>query len=308
MSNTGSNTTSGGEGGGKKERKGLSRGLKALIALSVIAVVIALAVIYILINYYIINLNSNPIRVFHTAVGISYAGPPTSAIAVQYCVLKAQVVSDVIGQCHGFGILPYVLVPRSCPYEPYPEAYYPPGYGIELGVRVNDYDIYNAYGGAWTGDRYNPVTINTKASIYFNGAYLGTYLGPPADKCGWLVISIRGDKTFVGYSSDGNTIEWFYNVTTGPGVIAPGRAIAYVGGPGMGEGVEFDNAYIVIAMWYWDGHEWVRAPVRPTVITGAEYILYAYEDVSGNVAIVSWPVPYDASTLVPQVQPPSFTP
>mgnify|MGYP001770728498 FL=1 len=94
------------------------------------------------------------------------------------------------------------------------------------------------------------------------------------------------------------------NTTIRPGLLTN----LVIGGPGDGRGVGFMRAYMVLALYYWNGTGWVPAPVVPTgagewyMYGTAEFVTRAWAYVSGDEVVVTWPGPTSQSVQVPTPQ------
>ena len=244
--------------------------------------------------------NTQAINITYAPAGIyyDYANPETTAIAGYYCIYQAQVASD--GWIGNNGL-----------YQPNPAAYSPPGYSVQLNAELsNGLEIQNTYGGAWEG---NTPLIGEQVwgGTPSNWSVLSTINGPPGQPCGWLIIAISNGTAYFGYSSDGVNVDWYASYPVGNAEIIPNTATNLViAGPGNSAGVEFNNLYAVLALYYWNGSAWVPAN---TLAAGfepgtLEFVVHAWVYVNGNEAVVSWPMAVNASIAIPSVSPPGFSP
>ena len=240
-----------------------------------------------------VTTNTQAINITYAPAGIyyDYANPETTAIAGYYCIYQAQVAND------GW-------IGNNGQYQPNPQAYHPPGYSVQLNAELsNGLEIQNMYGLAWNGN-----TILLEEQVWSNGKPLSTIVGPQANPCGWLVIMIVNGTAYFGYSSDGVHVDWYASYPVGNAEIVPNTATNLViAGPGNSAGVDFNYVNAVLALYYWDGSEWVpahtlAAGVEPGTL---EFVVHAWVYVSGNEAVVTWPEPTNQSIPVPT---PEFKP
>ncbi|WP_054858083.1 hypothetical protein [Vulcanisaeta sp. JCM 16159] len=194
------------------------------------------------------------IKVTNQAAGIAYIGPNTTALAGYYCVNTA--------------------IPST--------------YSIQLNTKLsNGYwlqDVYSTINeiinGAptpgfnaevWTPPSWDCTTENNSGIIVISchshlvGNYYLTYYGAT---CAWLIIKIANGIAYFGYSLDGQSINWYYQYPVGNATIIGSDTTLVVGGYGNWEGVNFTNANIVLALYYWNGTAWLpaRAPALVVVL------------------------------------------
>ena len=244
--------------------------------------------LHIIINNETIPMPKTPTLVTNLPIGISYTGPPTTAIAGYYCVYNATVAND------GWLV-------NGTTYEPNPQAYHPPGYSIQLNAQLsNGLWVQNAYGATWQGSN-----ILLEEEVWNGQNILSGMVGPLGQPCGWLVISIENGTAYFGYSSDGVNINWYASYPVGNATIQPGfRTNIVIAGPGNGAGVNFTSLYAALALWYWNGSAWVPAPIEPGGIT-AEFVVQAWYYGGDNEVVVSYPQPTSELLALPT---PQFTP
>ena len=252
---------------------------------------------------------TNTLLVTNEPAGLVYEGPPTTALASYYCVYQAQVVSNgwlINGVYVPIGIQMGSLRLANLILKPGNLT----GYSIQLNAVA---------GGYWLQDVYVYVRVSgrgvlkTLVNVWrVNGSLVAYAWGPVARPCGWLVVRIVNGTVWFGYSGDGVGVDWYYSYPLGNTTIRPGLMTNLViGGPGGGRGVGFMRAYIVLALYYWNGTSWVPAPVTPTgagewyMYGTAEFVNRAWVYVSGNGGVVSWPSPINQVVYVP---PPQFRP
>ncbi|WP_054856083.1 thermopsin family protease [Vulcanisaeta sp. JCM 16161] len=82
--------------------------------------------------------------------------------------------------------------------------------------------------------------------------------------CGWLIIRIANGIAYFGYSLDGLNVHWYYQYPVGNATIIGSDTTLVVGGYGNWEGVNFTNANIILALYYWNGSAWL--PARALVL------------------------------------------
>ena len=215
--------------------------------------------------------------------GISYAGPPTTALAAYYCVLN---------ESTGYIVLP--------PGAKAPQF----NYTIQLNAFLsNHYWVQDVLGGQVT----NGVGVLGVNVWHGSDLLLGGY-GPPIGQCGWLVIAVINATAYIGYSTDGTHVSWYANYPVGNAVIVNGSYTNLViAGGGDGAGVAFKDVLTVLALYYWNGTAWAPAPVN--ALTGdpgtGEFVVNAWVFTVNNTAVVTWPKPVMAGAIVPQ---PTFKP
>ncbi|WP_460172712.1 hypothetical protein [Vulcanisaeta sp. JCM 14467] len=240
----------------------------------------------------------NPAFVTYQPVGVSYDGPQTTALAGYYCVYRVDVASD------GWLV--------NGVYEPNSSAYFPPGYTVQLNAQLsNGYSLEDAWGFSYNTVNGVLESINVSGEVLgSNGQLLSSETGPAGGDCGWFVISIEDGTVYLGYSSNGKSVDWFMSYTIGSNtVITPGAGTSIaISGPATGAGVDFRDVYAVLALYYWNGTAWAQAPVRPGVGPVSGWVMNAWIYTSGNEAVISWPQPTNSSTAMPGTEPPSFTP
>ena len=252
---------------------------------------------------------TNTVKVTNEPAGIDYWGPPTTALAGYYCVRNASIASTgwlVNNQGQQTNILE--CTPGQCTYQPNPTAYRPPGYMIQLNVMLsNGFYLQNMYGGSWQGSTiFLEEEVFTTNESPWQSLSLNT--GPPAQPCGWLVISIKNGMAYFGYSSNGEDVDWYYTYPVGNALITNGSFTNLViAGPGNAAGVNFTRLYAVLALWYWNGTTWVPAQ---TYVVGSnpgtlEFVTNAWVYNYNNTAVITWPKPVNESVPVPT---PGFKP
>ena len=262
----------------------------------------------------------NPLEVNYTGAGLLYMGPPTTALAGYYCVINATIASD--GWLHTCNTTGYLLLPngftiptRECTFKPSQQAYSPPGYSVQLNAQLsNGYWVQNTWGGAYeekevttgNGENYTSIKILLEEEVWKNGLRSGI-VGPSAGPCGWLVIKIQNGTAYFGYSSDGVHVDWYASYPVGNATITNTYGTELViGGPGNGAGVDFNNVNIVVALWYWNGTNWIPASVLPSITSyTAEFVTHAWVYMSGNTAVITWPRPVNQTI---HIEPPQFKP
>ena len=227
--------------------------------------------------------NTQAINITYAPAGIyyDYANPETTAIAGYYCIYNASIAND------GW-------IGNNGQYQPNPAAYYAPGYSVQLNAELSN--------GYWIQDVW--LGRLEYAILPMNGKLLYSS-GPPGGPCGWLIITISNGTAYFGYSSDGVNVDWYASYPVGNAEIIPSSETNLViAGPGNGAGVNFNHVNAVLALYYWDGSEWVpantlAAGVEPGTL---EFVVHAWVYVNGNEAVVTWPEPANQSVPVPTPQ------
>jgi hypothetical protein len=205
-----------------------------------------------------------PQLVTNQAAGLAYNGPETTAIAGYYCI-------EGINSSNG--------------------------YSIQLNALLNNglfiQDVYGSVPGAvspffWTNVRENSGLLQAKSTYYINAP------------CAWLVMIIKNNTVFFGYSLDGENIIWFDSYPVGNAVIEPVSSTELVlGGYGNGAQAVLGNGttLVYLALFYWNGTGWEPAPVgvftpTPGYTHTAESVNHAYVFTDGSCGgVVSWPNP-----------------
>ncbi|WP_054850229.1 hypothetical protein [Vulcanisaeta sp. JCM 14467] len=139
----------------------------------------------------------NPVLIINRAAGVTYDGPSTTALAGYYCVYVANVSSD------GWMV--------NGVYQPNASAYLPPGYGVQLNAELsNSLWIQDVYGGAYTTTNGALTSINVDENVWSNNTLLSLKTGPAAQPCGWLIMRVVNGTAYFGYSSNGESVDWYY--------------------------------------------------------------------------------------------------
>jgi hypothetical protein len=113
-----------------------------------------------------------------------------------------------------------------------------------------------------------------------------------------MVITINDGTVYFGYSLDGKSIVWYDSYPVGNAVIEPVVSTELVlGGYGNYAQAVLGNGttLVYLALYYWNGNNWVPAPVGVFLPAGtytAESVNHAYVFTSGTCGgVVSWPSP-----------------
>ena len=225
-----------------------------------------------------------PVMVTNQPAGLTYNGPPTTAIAGYYCI-------EDINSSNGYSIQLNALLSNGL----FVQDMYGPW--LSNGQLTQPYYRSNVWA--------NKTLLHAGATQYISA------------NCAWMVITINDGTVYFGYSLDGKSIVWYDSYPVGNTVIKPVVSTELVlGGYGnyaqavLGNGTTF----VYLALYYWNGTNWEPAPVgilplyatgKPHIIT-AESVNNAYVFTSGSCGgVVSWPSPVN-STECPS--PPSFKP
>jgi hypothetical protein len=145
------------------------------------------------------------------------------------------------------------------------------GFSIQLNARLdNGYVIQDAYtvtpqGQAMIGE--NAWLCAFGLCIPLSDAFVST----TPTRCAWLVIALKGRFAYIGYSLDGKNITWYVAVHVGSAHIIPATPILALGeytnivlaGYGNGAQAMLGNGttLVYLALYYWNGTNWVPAPV-----------------------------------------------
>jgi len=239
-------------------------------------------------NYY--NHDTGTNEAIGTPAGIAYTGPRTTALAGYYCIKSMNSAN---------------------------------GYSIQLNTWLsNGLFVQNVYGnpvieesngGPWvtyTGFIDNvwvknangtPVLIHANNPIITNA------------NCAWLVIALRNNMVYFGYSLDGRSITWYDSYPTNASYIVPSGFMGeltgmVVGGPSVSQAQLGSGTLVYLALYYWGNNSWVPARVSlstwqsPIIETVNHAYIYTNGICSG---VVSWPSPVN-NTQCPG--PPNFSP
>ena len=214
-----------------------------------------------------------PQLVTNQPAGLYYNGPPTTAIAGYYCI-------EGIDSSNG--------------------------YSIQLNALLSN--------GLWIQDTYGPWLSNGQLTqpYYASNVRGKTLLHAETTQfinapCAWLVMAIKDGYAYFGYSLDGKSIVWYDEYPVGNATIEPVSSTELVlGGYGNGEQAVLGNGttLVYLALYYWNGTNWVSAPVgvftpAPGYTHTAETVNNAYVFTSGTCGgVVSWPSPV-TNTMCP---------
>jgi hypothetical protein len=209
-----------------------------------------------------------PQLVTNQPAGLAYNGPPTTAIAGYYCI-------EDIDSSNGYSIQLNAL--------------------LSNGLWIQDVYVLPPY---YSEPYYVPAVLGYKSFLY---APPGTgFINAP---CAWLVIALKDGYAYFGYSLDGRSIVWYGSYPVGNATIEPGPSTELVlAGYGHGAQSQLGNGttLVYLALYYWNGTNWVSAPVGvlPIYTVGKSYIItaesvnHAYVFTNGTCGgVVSWPSP-----------------
>jgi len=229
------------------------------------------------INY--MNQPPQPQLVTSQAAGLIYEGPPTTALAGYYCI-------ESMNSANGYSIQLNALLSNMMEVQ---DVYVLPPYSSE--------------------PYYEPAVLHGDV-LYFPP---GTgFINAP---CAWLVIALKNNVAYFGYSLDGQSITWFYKYPVDDATIEPGPSTELVlAGYGHGAQAVLGNGttFVYLALYYWNGTGWAPAPVgvfspyscTECFLTG-ESVNHAYVFTGGTCGgVVSWPSPVN-NTMCPV---PAFKP
>jgi hypothetical protein len=207
--------------------------------------------------------------------GLAYGGPETTAIAGYYCI-------ESINSSNGYSIQLNALLSNG--------LWIQDSYTLMPGVN---------------GPFFNTNVWLNKSLLYKNGS---NYINAP---CAWLVMAINDGYAYFGYSLDGRNIVWYNSYPVGNTAIEPGPSTELVlAGYGHGAQAVLGNGttLVYLALYYWNGTNWVPAPVGVFLPAGtytAESVNHAYVYTNGTCGgVVSWPSPINETVCpVPGFKP-----
>ncbi|GAB6946080.1 hypothetical protein JCM16161A_02100 [Vulcanisaeta sp. JCM 16161] len=225
-------------------------------------------------------------RVTNQAAGIAYIGPNTTALAGYYCVNTA--------------------IPNT--YSIQLNAKLSNGYWIQDVYSTKAYEVNGVGEPGFIEATWSPPVCTTMSngviSCQSNPVSLYSVVVYGAT-CGWLIIRIANGIAYFGYSLDGLNVHWYYQYPVGNATIIGSDTTLVVGGYGNWEGVNFTNANIILALYYWNGSAWLPAPSFGVGGGTGEWVSNAWVYWDDGRAVVSWPEPVNETPLAPS---PGFTP
>ena len=122
-------------------------------------------------------------------------------------------------------------------------------------------------------------------------------------------MKVVNGTAYFGYSSNGESVDWYYTYPVGNATIVPSHETNLViAGPGNYAGVNFTSLYAVLALYYWNGSTWIPAPVVVEGGDTGEFTFRAWVYMSNNEAVVSWLMQVNTSIAIPSIKPPNFMP
>jgi hypothetical protein len=213
-------------------------------------------------------------------VGIAYAGPYTTAIAGYYCIENVNSTN---------------------------------GYSIQLNALLNNglwvQDAYGTFingGTAFLDNVWTQSPVNGSAVFLHANNPLNTIINAP---CAWLVIALKNNNVYFGYSLDGRSIVWYDSYPANASYITTtlGYTNIVLAGPGNGVEAQLGSGTLVyLTLYYWNGTGWVPAPVSTNANGPLDFVNHAYIYTSGVCSgVVSWPSPVNNTQCPP---PPNFKP
>jgi hypothetical protein len=215
-------------------------------------------------------------------VGIAYEGPPTTAIAGYYCISE-------VNSSNGFSIQLNALLNNGLWVQnTYGTFVYPSNGAVQTALLDN----------VWTQN-----VNGTPIFLHANNP-LNTIINAP---CAWLVIALKNNNVYFGYSLDGRSIVWYDSYPTNASYITTtlGYTNIVLAGPGNGVEAQLGSGTLVyLALYYWGNNSWVPARVTMNANGPLDFVNHAYIYTNGECSgVVSWPSPVN-STECPG--PPSF--
>jgi hypothetical protein len=216
-------------------------------------------------------------------VGIAYAGPRTTAIAGYYCI-------ENVNSTNGFS--------------------------IQLNAMLdNGLWVQNAYGTFINGGPWQTAFLdNVWTQSSTNGSAVFLHANNPLNTmtnapCAWLIIALRNNMVYFGYSLDGRSIVWYDSYPANASYITTtlGYTNIVLAGPGNGVEAQLGSGTLVyLALYYWGNNSWVPAPVSTNANGPLDFVNHAYVFTDGSCGgVVSWPSPVN-NTQCPG--PPGFKP
>ena len=214
-----------------------------------------------------------PILVTNHPAGIEYTGPDTTALAGWYCIESINSTN---------------------------------GYSIQLNAGLST--------AMWIQDVYSTESNSSTSPTYFNSnVWTSSLLHAKATgfinaSCAWLVMAIRNGTAYFGYSLDGRSVTWYDSYPVGNASIIPGMAtgIALAGYGNYAQAQLGNGTLVYLALYYWNGTNWVPAPVELGRYLTDETVNNAWAFTNGTCGgVVSLPNPVN-ETVCPG--PPGFKP
>ena len=234
-----------------------------------------------------------PQLITNQPAGLYYKGPPTTALAGWYCI-------ESINSSDGYSIQLNAWLDNQLIVQ---DAY---GTFVSESINGGPWITYTAFlDNVWTHNGPTSILLHASNPTITNA------------QCAWLVIALKDNYAYFGYSLDGESIIWFDKYPVNASYIiskVPGLPLYtdYTGivlaGAGNGEQAQLGSGTLVyLALYYWDNNSWVPAPVGvnhgfQTGETVNNAWVYASNTCGG---VVSWPSPVN-NTQCPS--PPSFRP
>jgi hypothetical protein len=256
-------------------------------------VLLFLALALAVMNYINQASQPKPQLVMDIPAGLYYKGPETTALAGYYCI-------ESINSSDGYSIQLNAWLDNQLIVQ---DAY---GTFVSESINGGPWITYTAFlDNVWTHNGPTSILLHASNPTITNA------------QCAWLVIALKDNYAYFGYSLDGESIIWFDKYPVNASYIiskVPGLPLYtdYTGivlaGAGNGEQAQLGSGTLVyLALYYWDNNSWVPAPVGvnhgfQTGETVNNAWVYASNTCGG---VVSWPSPVN-NTQCPS--PPNFRP
>jgi len=211
-------------------------------------------------------------------VGIAYEGPPTTAIAAWYCISE-------VNSSNGFSIQLNALLNNGLWVQnTYGTFVYPSNGAVQTALLDN----------VWTQN-----VNGTPIFLHANNP-LNTIINAP---CAWLIIALKNNNVYFGYSLDGRSIVWYDSYPANASYITTtlGYTNIVLAGPGNGVEAQLGSGTLVyLTLYYWNGTGWVPAPVSTNANGPLDFVNHAYVFTDGVCSgVVSWPAPVNNTQCPP---------
>jgi hypothetical protein len=191
-----------------------------------------------------------PILVANQPAGLAYNGPGTTALAGYYCIVG-------LNSSNGFS--------------------------IQLNAELsNGLWIQDVYGTAsnnsvsltsfWTNVWKNQTMLHARGTSYRNAT------------CAWLIMALNNGYAYFGYSFDGKNVIWYDEYPVGnASIISSYETGIALAGYGNGARAQLGNGTLVyLVLYYWNGTDWLPAPVNPGGYLTAETVNHAWVFTNGT--------------------------
>jgi hypothetical protein len=191
-----------------------------------------------------------PVLIMNQPAGLAYNGPGTTALAGYYCIVG-------LNSSNGFS--------------------------IQLNAELsNGLWIQDVYGTAsnnsvsltsfWTNVWKNQTMLHARGTSYRNAT------------CAWLIMALNNGYAYFGYSFDGKNVIWYDEYPVGnASIISSYETGIALAGYGNGARAQLGNGTLVyLVLYYWNGTDWLPAPVNPGGYLTAETVNHAWVFTNGT--------------------------